>query len=123
MTVYQDYDWEDFVPKVCEYAKMTGNDIVMGNQVVYNKKMQVIKGCDEVITEFARHNVIMDLIGHNPRIENPILGLCPIRSIIGHNPRIGFSIQTEKKIPIDWLADAPTPWESEYGDDFLKEKI
>ncbi|MBR5553442.1 MAG: hypothetical protein IKV98_06295 [Clostridia bacterium] len=103
VTVYQDYDWEDFVPTVCEYAKRIGNDIVMGNQVVYNKKMQVIKGCDEVITEFARHNVIMDLIGHNPRI--------------------GFSIQTEKKIPIDWLADAPTPWECEYSDDFLKEKI
>ena len=103
VAVYQDYDWENFVPVVCEYAKKLGNNTVMGNQVVYCKNLGIVRGVDHVITTFAQNNVIMDLMGHNPRI--------------------GFSIQTEEKLPIDWLEKAPTPWDCEYSDEYLLQKI
>ncbi len=103
ITVYEDYDWEDFIPIVCEYAKKLKNNTVMGNQVVYHHGLKTIKGVDDVVTVFAQNNVIMDLVGHNPRI--------------------GFSIQTENKLPIDWMKDAPSPWESEYSDEYLNKKI
>lgn len=103
ITLYQDYNWEEFVPVVCEYVKKTGNTTVLGNQVVFHKDLQIIKGVDDVITMFAQHNVTMDLIGLNPRI--------------------GFTIQTEQKLPVDWLDDAPSVWDCEYSDEYLQQKI
>lgn len=103
VAVYQDYDWEDFIPVVCEYAKKLGSNVVKGNQIVYSKAFGIIKNLDDVITTFAQHNVIMD--------------------VMGNNPRIGFSIQTKEKLPMDWLEDAPTPWDCEYSDEYLLQKI
>ena len=55
------------------------------------------------MAEFAAHGMSFDLLGVDPR----------------H----GFSIQKKHRLPIDWLADAKTPWEDEYTDTFLLEKI
>ncbi len=103
VTLYQDYNWREFVPVVADYAKKLDNHTVIGNQVVYVERDNIIKGEDAVISLFAQHNVLMDLVGPNPRI--------------------GFTIQTEQKLEPDWLENVPAPWEEEYSDEYLQEKI
>ncbi|MDD5604049.1 MAG: hypothetical protein PHG48_08280 [Eubacteriales bacterium] len=103
ITLYQDYDWESFLPTVHKYAEMTGNYNIMGNQIVYSKESKKHMPQDSIITEFARKGLVMNLIGVNPRIA--------------------FSIQRKHKLPLDWLADSKAPWEDEYSDKFLTEKI
>ncbi len=103
VTFYQDYEWEKVIPTISDYAKALGNHTVLGNQVVCKSESGVIGCVDHVISAFAQNGVVMDLIGINPRV--------------------GFSIQTEQKLELDWLEEIPAPWEVEYSDEYLKEKI
>lgn len=95
--MYQPFNWQEFVPIVSQYAKKIGNPLIVGCQNVYPYNT------DAVMAEFARYGMYFDLLGVDPR----------------H----GFSIQKKYKLPIDWLADTATPWEDEYSDSFLTEKV
>ncbi len=103
VTFYQDYEWEKYVPTISEYAKGLNNYTVLGNQAVYRPESKDVSCEDAVITAFAQNGVVMDLIGLNPRV--------------------GFTIQTKQKLDIDWLKDVAAPWEEEYSDEYLKQKI
>ncbi len=103
ITFYQPYEWMDYIPTISKYAKKLGNHTVLGNQVVYEPNKKIIGCVDHVITAFAQNGIVMDLIGVNPRV--------------------GFSIQTDFKLDVDWLKDTPAPWEDEYSDEYLKERI
>lgn len=94
--MYEPVEWRAFAPVVAGYAKKLGNDVIVGNQTV-------TPPTDDVATEFSKYNVFMNLIGVNPRI--------------------GFTLQSTHPLPIDWLKNAKAPWEDEYSDDYLREKI
>jgi len=95
LTLYEPTDWKPFIKTVAKYAKKTGNNIVHGNQMV--KPMD-----DNVITYFSKENLIMPLTGVDARI--------------------GTTLQSQKKLPVDWLQEVPAPWEDEYSDEFLQEQ-
>jgi hypothetical protein len=97
ITLYQDKNWEEFVPTVAKYAKLIGNDTITGNQMVYPRNS------DNVITEFARFGLTFDLVGLSPRIA--------------------FSVQKKHQVKVDWLEFAPTPWDYEYSDEELIDRI
>lgn len=105
VSLYEDMEWEDFIPTVKKYADITGNSDIIGNQIVWNPIQKMVRNNDAVIAELGKHNLI-----HN---------------LVGVNPRIGFTVQTEKKLPLDWLEDENciTPWDDEYSDEFLEEKL
>ncbi len=104
LALYEDMEWEAFLPFVKECADRVGNNTIVGTQVVWNPGSKMVRNNDAIIAALAGYNLIHDLVGVNPRI--------------------GFTIQTEKKLPLDWMADerAPTPWDGEYSDEFLIEK-
>ena len=105
VAMYEDMAWEAFMPTVKKYADMVGNADIIGNQVVWNPAQKMVRNNDAVIAELGKYHLI-----HN---------------LVGVNPRIGFTVQTEKKLPRDWM-DHPavkTPWDDEYSDEFLKEKL
>lgn len=95
--LYQPFHWEEFVPVIAEYSQKIGNPLIVGCQNVYPHNT------DAVMAEFAKYGMFFDLLGTDPRL--------------------GFSIQKKHPLPIDWLADIPAPWEEEYSDDFLCQKI
>lgn len=95
--LYQPFRWEEFVPVIADYSKKIGNPMIVGCQNVYPHNT------DAVMAEFSKYGMFFDLIGVDPR----------------H----GFSIQKKHKLPLDWLADADAPWENEYSDAWLQEKI
>lgn len=95
--LYQPFQWQEFVPVIGRFARKIGNPLVVGCQKVYPHNT------DNVMAEFARYGMFFDLLGPDPR----------------H----GFSIQRKHKLPIDWLADVVAPWEDEYSDEYLQEKI
>lgn len=105
ITLYEDYDWIPFSKNVAEFAKKLDNYVIIGSQVVYdfNKKKVTIN--DAIIAEFGKYNMIMNLVGVSPRL--------------------GFNIQTEKHLPLDWLEDenVKTPWDDEYTDEYLEERL
>ena len=63
----------------------------------------VVPMTDDVCTELSKFGMVMNLIGVNPRL--------------------GFTLQSKHPLPIDWLVDAKAPWEDEYSDEFLLQKI
>lgn len=103
LALYQDYSWEDFIPTVKEYADKFRNSDIIGTQVVYNAQHGVVRNNDSVITELAKYNLI-----HN---------------LVGISPRIGFTAQTAHRLPVDWLANAKTPWDDEFSDEYLTERL
>ena len=105
ITLYQDYDWIPFSKTVAEFAKMVDNYVIIGSQVVHVPGTTKVDCYDGVIAEFGKYNMIMNLVGVSPRL--------------------GFNIQTEKLLPLDWLEDekVKTPWDDEYTDEYLEEKI
>lgn len=105
LALYEPYEWVPFMQVVKKYADQVGNNNIIGNQIVYRPERDKICGNDHVIAELGKYNLI-----HN---------------LIGLNPRLGFTLQTQLDMPIDWLAaeDAPTPWDDEYSDEFLLEKL
>lgn len=105
IAMYENYEWADFIPTVKKYADVVNNSIVPGTQVVFNEAHGIIRNNDAVIAELGKYSLIHDLLGVNPRI--------------------GFSIQTEHQLPLDWMEDeeVPTPWDDEYSDEFLIQKI
>lgn len=96
LALYQPTNWMEFLPTVVKFAKRMKNDVVVGNQ-------STEPPADNVATEFSKLGVIMNLVGMDPRL--------------------GTTLQTRHPLPVDWLKDAKAPWEEEYSDDFLKEKI
>ena len=105
VTVYEDVKWVKFMKNVAELADTIGNRNVVGSQNVYIEADGKVGCLDDVFTEMARYG----LYGN----------------IVGVNPRIGFTIQTKHRLPLDWLDDdtVPTPWDIEYSDEFLLEKL
>ena len=105
VAMYEDMAWEAFMPTVKKYADAVGNSDIIGNQIVWNPTTNMVRNNDAVIAELGKYNLI-----HN---------------LVGVNPRIGFTVQTEKRLPRDWMDDpaAKTPWDDEYSDDFLSEKL
>ena len=105
VAMYEDMEWEALMPIVKKYADLVGNSDIIGNQIVWNPGTNMVRNNDAVIAELGKYNLI-----HN---------------LVGVNPRIGFTVQTEKKLPRDWMDDetVKTPWDDEYSDEFLKEKL
>ena len=105
VAVYEDMDWEAFMPTVKKYADLIGNADIIGNQIVWNPTTNSVRNNDAVIAELGKYNLI-----HN---------------LVGINPRIGFTVQTTKRLPRDWMDDetVKTPWDTEYSDEFLREKL
>lgn len=103
--LYEDMAWEKFIPVVKEYADIVGNSDIIGNQIVWNPAHKMVRNNDAVIAELGKYNLI-----HN---------------LVGVNPRIGFTVQTSKKLPLDWMQDekSKTPWDDEYSDEFLTDKL
>ncbi len=97
MPLYEPFAWKEFIPTIAEYSKKCGNPMIVGCQNVHPHNT------DAVMTEFAKHAMFFDLLG------------C--------DPRHGFSIQKQFKLPLDWLEEAVPPWEDEYSDEFLLQKI
>ena len=96
LCMYESIEWKAFIPTVVEYSRHTGNDVIIGNQMV-------VPMTDDVCTELSKFGMVMNLIGVNPRL--------------------GFTLQSKHPLPIDWLVDAKAPWEDEYSDEFLLQKI
>lgn len=105
VTVYEDMKWVEFMKTVATLAEEIGNMNIVGSQNVYIERSGKFGCLDDVFTEMARYG----LYGN----------------IVGINPRIGFTLQTEKSLPRDWLDNpsVPTPWDDEYSDEFLLEKL
>jgi len=105
IAMYQDHEWEAFIPTVKHYADKFNNSDVIGNQLVYRDDWQAIKDYDGVVAELGKYNLV-----HN---------------LVGLNARIGFTLQTQHRLPLDWLQDpeVKTPWDSEYSDEYLLERI
>ncbi|MBQ2709062.1 MAG: hypothetical protein IJF67_12425, partial [Clostridia bacterium] len=105
VAMYEDTAWREFMPTVKKYADLVGNADIIGNQIVRNPDTGALGGDDAVIAELGRHSLI-----HN---------------LVGVNSRIGFTVQTEKRLPRDWMDDetVKTPWDDEYSDAFLAEKL
>ena len=100
--VYLDYNWKSIIPTVKKYADLVGNKRIIGSQVIYRESAKKITLDDSVIASLGEYGLI-----HN---------------LLGINPRIGFTVQTQKKLPLDWLDDptVPTPWDGEYTDEELQ---
>lgn len=105
VAVYENYNWVELMPRVKQLADRVGNNHVIGNQIVYEPNTKMVRNNDAVIAELGKYNLI-----HN---------------LVGVNPRIGFTVQTDMKLPLDWMEDeqVTTPWDDEYSDEFLLEKI
>ena len=105
IALYEDYKWEEFMPTVKHYADAFNNCDVIGNQIVLHPKWQKVKDYDGVIAELGKYGLI-----HN---------------LVGLNPRIGFTLQTQHRLPLDWLQDpaVKTPWDDEYSDEYLLERL
>ena len=105
VTVYEDREWVPFIAEVKKLSDAVKNLHVIGSQNVYVERKQAVGCCDDVIAEMGKYNMIFNLLGVNPRI--------------------GFTLQTDKKLPLDWMADpaVKTPWDDEYTDEFLLKKI
>ena len=106
LTVYEDRKWIPFVAEIKKLSDKVHNLHVIGTQNVYRTEdAAAISCCDNVISEMGRYNMIFNLLGVNPRM--------------------GFTLQTDKKLPLDWMTDpaVKTPWDDEYTDEFLLEKI
>lgn len=95
--LYDPFDWKEFAAVVAEYAKKMNNPMIQGCQNVYPHNT------DGVMSEFARGGVFFDLLGVDPRHA--------------------FSIQKQHPLPQDWLADIRAPWEDEFSDEYLEQKI
>ena len=96
LALYQPTNWMEYLPTVVKYAKRMGNDTIVGNQMTEPP-------ADNVATEFSKLGVIMNLVGVDPRL--------------------GTTLQTKHPLPVDWLKDAKAPWEDEYSDEFLRQKL
>jgi hypothetical protein len=95
LTLFEPIEWKAFTKTLARYAKKTGTHFIYGSQTV--------KGhTDDVATEFAKEGLIM--------------------SLVGLDARIGLTIQSRQRLPVDWLAQARTPWEEEYSDKFLEQR-
>jgi hypothetical protein len=96
LTLYEPQQWQAFAATVGSYAHRLGNPLVWGNQTVEPRP------ADDVITEFARHDVAMSLG----------VGIC------------GPTVQERLRLAEDWLPLARAPWEAdyEYPDDVLEQK-
>ena len=105
VTLYEDVEWEKFIPTVAKLAKTVGNPNIIGSQNVYIPQRNFVSCNDDVVTALGEHGLYMNALGINPRI--------------------GFTIQTTHKLPLDWLDDpnGKTPWDDEYSDEFLLEKL
>lgn len=105
LALYEPFDWEPFMKVVKQYADQVGNNNIIGNQLIYRPNEGRISCYDGVVAELGKYNLI-----HN---------------LVGLNPRIGFTVQTQHELPIDWMADenAPTPWDDEMTDEELLEKL
>lgn len=105
LAVYEPMEWEEFVPSVLDLAQRIDNLNIIGSQAVRLPNSKVVGCYDGLIAELAKYNLIMDLVGVSPRT--------------------GFTIQTDKKLPLDWLDnnDVQTPWDDEYTDEFLAERL
>lgn len=105
VALYQDYEWEEFIPTVKEYADLLHNNDIIGTQIVFYKAHNVVRNNDNVIAELGKYNLV-----HN---------------LVGISPRIGFTAQTQYPLPLDWLGDeqTKTPWDTEYSDEYLLERI
>ena len=105
LPLYQDYDWEEFIPVVKKYADKFCNCDIIGTQVVYSKLHGVVRNDDSVIAELGKYSLI-----HN---------------LIGITPRIGFTAQTQYRLPVDWLGNEEfkTPWDGEFSDEYLLERL
>ena len=96
LCMYQPTDWKAFIPAVVAYSRRIGNDVIIGNQMVEPVT-------DDVCTEVSKYGMVMNLVGVNPRL--------------------GFTLQSKHPLPVDWLTQAKAPWEDEYSDEFLLQKI
>ena len=105
VTLYEPYNWFDLCKVIKRLCDKVNNIIVPGCQMVYREKTQKLGCNDDVITELSKHGLIMNLLGVSPRV--------------------GFNLQSDKRLPLDWMEsdEAPTPWDDEYSDEFLLEKI
>ncbi len=105
IALYEDYEWEAFIPTVKYYADKFNNCDVIGNQIVLHPKWGQIKDYDGVVAAFGQYNLILNLVGLNHRI--------------------GFTQQKQYPLPLDWLNDpaVKTPWDDEYSDEYLLERI
>jgi hypothetical protein len=93
LVLFEPVAWRDFTKVLSRYAKRTGNNVIYGSQTV--------KGhTDDVATEFAKEGLVM--------------------SLVGLDARIGFTIQSRRHLPVDWLRQIRPPWEEEYSDKFLE---
>jgi hypothetical protein len=95
LTLYEPTQWKPFVKTIARYAKQTGNNLITGNQMV-------VPVSDNVITEFSKEGLVM--------------------SLAGLDARIGTTMQTRKRLPLDWLRDIRPPWEEAASDEFLTEQ-
>jgi hypothetical protein len=95
VTLYEPVDWIAFAPKVGAYAEKVGNKLIWGQQTVDPGPS------DHVITEFSKYDCAMSLW---PTVVGP-------------------TIQEKILLPLDWLEKARAPWQEEYSDDFLEEKV
>lgn len=105
LPVYEDLKWEEFMPELKQYSDTVGNYNIIGNQIVMNHWDKMVRNNDAVIAEMGKYGLILNLVGINPRI--------------------GFTLQTDKKLPLDWLNNekTKTPWDEEYSDEFLIDKL
>lgn len=105
LALYQDYDWQEFIPTIKHFADLFQNRDVIGTQVVFHPAHNVVRNNDGFITELTKYNLI-----HN---------------LVGISPRIGFTAQTQYHLPIDWLSnpEIKTPWSEEYSDEYLLQRL
>ena len=105
IALYQDYDWKEFLPTVKAYADRFHNNDVIGTQIVYHEHFKIVRNNDSVIAELGKYNLILNLVGISPRI--------------------GFTLQTQQKLPVDWLSapETKTPWDDEFSDEYLLERL
>lgn len=94
LPLYEPQQWRSFAATVGSYAHRLGNPLVWGNQTVEPRPT------DDVITEFARHDVAMSLG----------VGIC------------GPTVQERLELAREWLPQARAPWEVEYPDELLEQK-
>jgi hypothetical protein len=95
LTLFEPVEWRPFTKTLSRYAKQTGNPVVYGSQTV--KPMT-----DDVATEFAKEGLIM--------------------SLVGLDARIGLTVQSRRRLPVDWLREVRPPWEEECSDEFLQRR-
>lgn len=105
--IYDPYSWATLVPIIAGYAQKIGNFGLSGTQKIYPRSLRDAKfnnSSDNLFAEFSKYNLTFDAIGMDGN-------------------RHGFSIQKKHPLPLDWLEDAKTPWEDEYSDEFLRQKM